>query len=306
MKRNLSKKQSKSRIAHLAVASVLTIIIAISTLIGTALYYTKNYQAAEEAPQGKNDMSKNPKPQPEEPTKNPQNKSSKAKTSSVITIKLPNAQPITARKSNYSNDSDIWKIVNKKQGFNQPDYRANDTQVVPVATLSGRGQDERSMRQVTFGDLEAMFIAAKNSGVHLKLGSGYRSYSTQKFLFSRYAKQYGEAQASTFSSRPGHSEHQSGLAADLVGSDGSCWVDECFENTSAGKWLNQNAHKYGFILRYPKGKQAITGYKYEPWHFRYVGKDLAIAIKQSGLTLEEVQPYLETASKQLRDLGQIK
>ena len=101
--------------------------------------------------------------------------------------------------------------------------------------------------------------------------------------------------ASQFSSRPGHSEHQSGLAADFIGAGGKCWVEECFERTAAGHWLAQHAHEYGFILHYPKGKESVTGFQYEPWHFRYVGKELAGALQQSGLTLEEAQPYIEQA-----------
>ena len=92
---------------------------------------------------------------------------------------------------------------------------------------------------------------------------------------------YGQELTDTFSARPGHSEHQTGLAFD-VGA-----IDDDFANWPSGIWLKENAHKYGFIIRYPKGKQHITGYKYEPWHIRYLGVDLATKVYNSGLTLEE-------------------
>lgn len=118
-------------------------------------------------------------------------------------------------------------------------------------------------------------------GLDLSLVSGYRSYEVQDALFKKYALKDGEEKANTYSAKPGHSEHQTGLAFDI----GS--VDKSFENTSEAKWIEQNAHLYGFIVRYPKGKTDITGYIYEPWHVRYLGVDTATKVKESGLTLEE-------------------
>lgn len=152
-------------------------------------------------------------------------------------------------------------------------------------------------------DLEKLVAAARAAGVTLRVGSGYRSYATQASLFASYARRHGEAAASRFSSRPGHSEHQSGLAVDFAGADQTCWVDNCFEGTAAGKWLAAHAHEYGFILRYPKGKESITGYQYEPWHFRYVGRELAGALHQSGLTMEEAWSYIEKAMTKLKQRG---
>lgn len=117
-------------------------------------------------------------------------------------------------------------------------------------------------------------------GYYLPLLSGFRSYETQKYLFNSYVKKDGVEKASTYSARPGQSEHQTGLAFD-VGE-----ISDCFGNTSAGIWLSENAHKYGFIIRYLKGKEEITGYKYEPWHIRYIGS-AAEEIYNRGITLEE-------------------
>lgn len=129
--------------------------------------------------------------------------------------------------------------------------------------------------------LKNMQADSKALGLNLQLVSGYRSYKTQENLYNKYVKKDGEKKASTYSAKPGHSEHQTGLAFD-VGS-----TDRSFEGTSEVKWLEENAHLYGFIIRYPKGKTDVTGYIYEPWHIRYLGKETAKKVKESGLSLEE-------------------
>ena len=221
----------------------------------------------------------------------------------LITIALPNATPIPARIVNDADDADIWKIVNKSRAFANPRYQPSDLRLVSVPTLPGRSQDERSLRAVLMPDLEKLVAAAGSAGVTIYVGSGYRSYATQASLFASNVRQHGEAKANRFSSRPGHSEHQSGLAVDFGGIDRACWVEDCFERTAAGKWLAAHAHEYGFILRYPKGKEKITGYQYEPWHFRYVGRELAGALHQSGLTMEEAWSYIEEAMTKLKQRG---
>ena len=221
----------------------------------------------------------------------------------LITIALPNATPIPARIVNDADDADIWKIVNKSRAFANPRYQPSDLRLVSVPTLPGRSQDERSLRAVLMPDLEKLVAAAGSAGVTIYVGSGYRSYATQASLFASNVRQHGEAKANRFSSCPGHSEHQSGLAVDFGGIDRACWVEDCFERTAAGKWLAAHAHEYGFILRYPKGKEKITGYQYEPWHFRYVGRELAGALHQSGLTMEEAWSYIEKAMTELKQRG---
>lgn len=127
----------------------------------------------------------------------------------------------------------------------------------------------------------AMKAAAANDGVKLEIVSGYRSYETQERIYNKYVAKDGKANADTYSARPGTSEHQTGLAMDLNS------LSTSFGETKEGKWLAENCCKYGFIIRYPEGKQNITGYIYEPWHVRYVGTDKATAIYESGLCLEE-------------------
>ncbi len=118
--------------------------------------------------------------------------------------------------------------------------------------------------------------------------SGFRSYETQKSIYERYVKRDGQAGADRYSARPGNSEHQTGLAFDVCVTGYAC-ISSGFNDTAPAKWLSANAYKYGFILRYPKGKESITGYKHESWHFRYVGKDLAQKLYNDGdwITMEE-------------------
>lgn len=123
--------------------------------------------------------------------------------------------------------------------------------------------------------------AASLEGFDIPLISGYRSYEYQAQLYSDYVAIDGQEMADRYSARPGYSEHQTGLAFD-VGA-----VDDLYGETEAGKWLAAHAHEYGFILRYMQGKEEITGYMYEPWHIRYLGKDIALRVYQSGKTLEE-------------------
>ncbi|MCH4985387.1 D-alanyl-D-alanine carboxypeptidase family protein [Macrococcoides goetzii] len=124
-------------------------------------------------------------------------------------------------------------------------------------------------------------------GLNLVLRSGFRSYETQTELYNNYVARDGQSKADTYSARPGHSEHQTGLAFDLGNTAGTDDFKVSFENTAEGKWIKENAQDYGFIIRYPKGKTDITGYQYEPWHLRYLGKEIAQKVKSSGLTLEE-------------------
>ncbi len=135
--------------------------------------------------------------------------------------------------------------------------------------------------------LNRMVKSASSIGIQLNMYSGYRSYLYQNTLFNRYMSQDGRAAAETYSMRPGFSEHQTGLSFDIGGRNSSLWTSSSFGRTTEGIWLRENADRFGFILRYPEGKQHITGIRYEPWHFRYVGVELAQKITESGKTLDE-------------------
>lgn len=148
-----------------------------------------------------------------------------------------------------------------------------------------------SLTSTTKNAFNKMQAAAKLDGINIYIASGFRSYQTQNRLYNNYVARDGKAKADTYSARPGHSEHQSGLAFDICSHDldgqNAC-INSNFDNTDQAKWLAQNAYKYGFILRYPKGKTNETGYKYESWHFRYVGTDLSTKLYNNGdwLTME--------------------
>ncbi|MEG2384466.1 MAG: M15 family metallopeptidase [Erysipelotrichaceae bacterium] len=173
-------------------------------------------------------------------------------------------------------------IVTQTNNGNQPTYvngilLVNKNHPIPANFGGGNAIASAALTNLQNG--------AGSTGFSMPLCSGYRSYNTQRWLYNNYVAQYGQASADTFSARPGTSEHQTGLAFD-VGA-----IDDNYGNTPAGIWLAQNCQKYGFIIRYLSGKEGITGYKYEPWHIRYVGVDVATAIMSQGITLEE---YLGT------------
>ena len=135
---------------------------------------------------------------------------------------------------------------------------------------------------------EQMATDAKALGFDLVAFSGFRSYEYQTTLYNNYVNRDGKEAADRYSARPGHSEHQTGLAFDVgEKSREDLWLTAEFGETPAGKWLADNAYKYGFILRYPEGKEDVTGFMYEAWHFRYLGVEKATEVKQTGLTLEE-------------------
>ncbi len=162
---------------------------------------------------------------------------------------------------------------------------ANKTYALPKSYAPGglTGETRAAADKLTAG--------ARGAGYSIKVQSGFRSYDTQQNIYNRYVRERGKASADTFSARPGHSEHQTGLAFDVCESSGkykNACINSNFDSTEEAKWLSENAYKYGFILRYPNGKTNETGYKYESWHLRYVGVDLATKLYNGGnwITLE--------------------
>ena len=158
-------------------------------------------------------------------------------------------------------------------------HKLKNNYVPDLVSLSGYGGGQ--MERVAAKYFKKMSDAAKGDGISIYNVSGYRSFNTQKGLYNSYVNRDGKAKADTYSARAGTSEHQTGLATDINS------VSTSFENTNAFKWLSKNAYKYGFILRYPKGKEYITGYMYEPWHYRYVGIEVAKKIYEKNITYEE-------------------
>ena len=177
-------------------------------------------------------------------------------------------------------------VVNKK--YSLPiDYKPSDL-VVPNVSFSYSGVLEQSyMRAPAAKQMEKMFAAAKKEGVTLNAVSGFRSGERQKVLYNNYVARDGKAAADQYSARPGNSEHQTGLAFDISAPSVGNGLTAALGDTKEGKWIANNAAKYGFIVRYDRGFQSRTGYTYEPWHIRYVGVDAATQIKNNGQTLEE-------------------
>lgn len=193
--------------------------------------------------------------------------------------KLDSPAPAVFDKSQYSlsDPTSMWVVSNKLRPLQPINYAPSDL------TNVGNGHQMRSGAASAYVKMQSSASAA---GHTITAQSGYRSYNTQVATYNRWVSELGKAEADRQSARPGHSEHQTGLAID-VGGDG-CNVAECFGSKPSGIWVAAHAHEYGFIIRYPDGKEHITGYLYEPWHLRYVGTALAAEMKRTGTqTMEE-------------------
>ena len=205
----------------------------------------------------------------------------KAKEEFILHIKEKNVE-----KQVTSNDNQGTTSFTTSKGFkgvtkNGVTYIEGYLVVNKTYTLpSSYGNGLTNATTEAFNNMQA---AAKADGLNIYISSGFRSYSYQKTLYNNYVNRDGVVAADTYSARAGHSEHQSGLAFDVN------TINDSFANTEEGKWLNDNCYKYGFILRYPKGKSDETGYQYEPWHFRYVGVELAEKLYNNGnwITVED-------------------
>lgn len=203
----------------------------------------------------------------------------KTSSSSHSTTKKTKKNKTTSTIKNTTKGSVVSKV-------NEPTYVngiliVNKTYALPEDYAPG-------VNQTALNAYNEMKAAAAEDGVTLYIISDYRPYSSQERIYNNYVSQDGKAAADRYSARPGHSEHQSGLAFDLNS------LEQAFKNTKEGKWIAANCYKYGFIIRYPEGKESITGYMYEPWHIRYLGKETAEKVYKSGLTLEE---YLGITSR---------
>ena len=177
-------------------------------------------------------------------------------------------------------DTSITRLVNKDHPISA-DYVPD--LVTPDVTMYNTQQVRREAAE----PLKQMFDAAKADGVNLMLISGYRSYTEQQSLWYTYEEKKGRAYANSIDAIPGMSEHQLGLGFDLGYADGTCQLKSCFHGTKADTWLKENAYKYGFIQRYPYGKEKVTGYTYAAWHYRYLGVTEATMLYNSGKTMEE-------------------
>jgi zinc D-Ala-D-Ala carboxypeptidase len=184
------------------------------------------------------------------------------------------------------NPESIPVLVNK-QNILPESYHPKDLVTTDIPFITGVTNEKRKMRKEAAEAIIELFSGAKAQGISLLGVSAYRSHATQTALFNDYVSRDGYEKARTYSALPGTSEHETGLSIDVTGGNGACAAEDCFGGTKEAVWLEEYAAEYGFIIRYPKGKESITGYQYEPWHLRYVGKEIALEIMSAGITLEE-------------------
>lgn len=182
--------------------------------------------------------------------------------------------------------ADRLRLVNKANALPST-YRSPQLVTLTIPTVYQKGSERTLMTAEASYALAKLYYAGRKQGHTLYALSAYRSYSTQKSLYTYYVNTRGVAYASKYVARPGHSEHQTGLAVDMTSQRMRLGLYESFDRSPEGKWMLQNAHLYGFIVRYPKGKEKITGYNYEPWHLRYVGVTEATMMKQKNWAFEE-------------------
>lgn len=194
-------------------------------------------------------------------------------------------QENNAQNPSISEAGNDWWIVNKTRPLSPENYQPEDL-VFPSVTLRVPGNESMKIRTKPAKAIEQMFSDAKTAGHNPMFSSGFRSYNYQVNLYNSYVNSQGRTEADKQSARPGYSEHQTGLAFDICNS-GNCKLEQSFEGTPLGQWVANNAHRYGFTIRYRQGKDSVTGYMYEPWHLRYVGNDLATKLYQDNTTMEE-------------------
>lgn len=177
-----------------------------------------------------------------------------------------------------------WVVVNKARPLNPIDFTPPSL-VYPDVTYVNR----QPMRPEVADALVAMFHAGKTEAdLDFSVQSAYRSFESQTRVYDDDVARHGQAHADSETARPGHSEHQTGLAVDISAVPAKCSLDACFAQTPQGEWLAANAWRFGFLLRYPADKVVVTGFTFEPWHFRFIGVPLATQLRAAGVsTLEE-------------------
>jgi D-alanyl-D-alanine carboxypeptidase len=188
------------------------------------------------------------------------------------------------RKYSIDDPASLWVVVNKLRPLNPANYAASDLVEAPVPHVY-----TPVLRKEAADQIVAMFAAyTAETGNQMQSQSAYRSYDVQVSTYNGWVNSLGQEAADLTSARPGHSEHQTGLAMDISAVPNTCPLKACFADTDQGMWLAANAYKWGFILRYPNGMTNITGYEFEPWHYRYVGIELATEMHTTGIaTLEQ-------------------
>lgn len=271
MKRNGNKKSNKGLVIGASTALVIA-------LVGGVFYTAANNEEDAAQQQNKEQTTTEPVAQQQAPAEEPATPSQEAADDNAVDNDPQNSDSLA--------HIDATKYIENQPAATEPTYingilLANKQ--YPLPQSYNPGVDPTAQKA-----MDDMIAAAKQENLSLTAFSGFRSYERQQELYSNYVARDGQENADRYSARPGYSEHQTGLSFDVgeVGNE-ELWLTEAFGETAAGQWLVNNAHQYGFILRYPKGKEHLTGFMYESWHFRYVGVEVATIIHEQDVTLEE-------------------
>ncbi len=210
-------------------------------------------------------------------------KNSEMESKEIVTLINSNRDYEYYTNTKKTNTDDFYKVIVNKYYY----LDENFTPPSLVYQSIRYGRSDVQLEAKAYEQYKKMFEAAKKENLTLYLNSAYRSYKSQKEVYKEYEIKEGK-NASNYAALPGYSEHQTGLALDIFKPGATT---KTFEKTNEFKWLQENAHKFGFILRYPKGKENITGYSYESWHYRYVGEEIATYIYKNKITYEEYYAY---------------
>jgi len=269
MRRRMSRKERarRRRIITITVTAVVAVVIIVAAaLLIKSCAGKKNTDAADnnaisETTQNVNNNSNNSVSSTQ--AESTENKSTEAATDNASDGKEKTSKGFTIETRNGATYIDGYLIANKTYAL--PSTFIPENPEVPVTEARSNTSLDKDL-MTAFRKMQADATA---KGLNIYIASGYRSYDYQVSLYNRYVANDGKAAADTYSSRPGNSEHQTGLCFDLNS------IEDSFQYTNEGKWINDNCYKYGFCIRFPKGKDAYTGYQYESWHLRYVGEELA-------------------------------
>lgn len=283
MRRRMSRKERarRRRIITITVTAVVAVVIIVAAaLLIKSCTGKKNTDAADnnaisETTQNVNNNSNNSVSSTQ--AESTENKSTEAATDNASDGKEKTSKGFTIETRNGATYIDGYLIANKTYAL--PSTFIPENPEVPVTEARSNTSLDKDL-MTAFRKMQADATA---KGLNIYIASGYRSYDYQVSLYNRYVANDGKAAADTYSSRPGNSEHQTGLCFDLNS------IEDSFQYTNEGKWINDNCYKYGFCIRFPKGKDAYTGYQYESWHLRYVGEELAEKLYNNGdwISLEE-------------------
>ena len=262
-----------------ATSELIAVITVSSVSLGVAACSSDVLEAPPAAPA----PSASASPEPSSPEPSP-SASPPSPAPSPSPSASPPARAFDSDRYSIDDPASPWVVSNKLRPLTPTGYVPADLVPADVPYISNP-----YLRPAAASALAEMFAAAAAEGAgEMQIQNAYRSYETQVSVYGGWVSRVGQATADAQSARPGHSEHQTGFALDITSLPERCSIEQCFGETAQGIWLAENAWRFGFVLRYPAGKTPVTGFIYEPWHFRYVGRELSGEMRARGtITLEE-------------------